>query len=716
MADSAGDTSRKAQPKEDGGAGETVITVVPAYEIDASSELASDQSAALVPATGSGVGAETVASDLDESSEAASESTGLVSSIADGKEFKPFPVLCEKLRPVKEKWTGLPAVAQVAVPVSGLLIVVLIVVLLATSGSGPPLRDALEEQLRDALEEQLGSGCSIEQDGFSFNCTKSLQALADTVDIADPSIRPNIPDTNVSIAVDLRPMCSGPRFCRGSHTCGPPTKLSFAVRELPLGEVLTLDVVAFSNRISPGVNDIIRGVSGHFSYSLRVYAWGRIQRTGPPAGHTADEGDAHSNPDILRVELALIFCVGVYTDRFDEGKGCSPKVHLLDIVYNFRRACDALPEPQHPTECGLNATAVDGQSSCLCDDGFIDEPIGYRRDEYGCFQCPTNMTRCRSCGDHASTVDGECVCDPGFINDPSLARAQQFAWDTWDALDAGRLSHFKGLHRDINADRTYGFVKKSVTGSSFYSDDMLYVNAWSETGYASLRTAKLACRSCGDHGDYTPGAGGAAATCVCHDTGSAKDNYEGAFCEFPPALQVSGAVDSDGDDLEISGFTINGAYDRHESTRCNGKPVYEHSGTFGTSDDGVVIYQPEHYRGHDTMWVIGNGKDAEEGDSTLRCNIDLDSGLDARHARENNFVLCSSTSPATGPDQRDAWRITQRCEWDGGRHCSIDDTDRILLTEEMSFLDTCKATYNAMDNVPSILVAVADESAEGLGF
>lgn len=60
MADSAGDASRKAPLKEERGGAQTVDTVVPAAsELDASSELALDESAALVP--GTGVGGETAA-------------------------------------------------------------------------------------------------------------------------------------------------------------------------------------------------------------------------------------------------------------------------------------------------------------------------------------------------------------------------------------------------------------------------------------------------------------------------------------------------------------------------------------------------------------------------------------------------------------------------------------------------------------------------------
>ena len=220
---------------------------------------------------------------------------------------------------------------------------------------------------------------------------------------------------------------------------------------------------------------------------------------------------------------------------------------------------------QQPVECGLNATAVAGESpqdSCLCDDGFIDEPgqffdgniDGCNRACYAQLyselyslpncdfsnsgikeRCQITTTRCRSCGDHASIVDGKCECDSGFINDLTMARAQQFAWDTWD--------HSPKSVDNITDDRTYGFMTKlQHEGWHDYvpNDDALHgrvpINVWSDTGHAHLRTAKLACRPCGNHGTYTPGADGAAPTCVCHDTGDAANNYEGAFCEFPPRL------------------------------------------------------------------------------------------------------------------------------------------------------------------------------------
>ena len=60
MADSARDASRKVPLEEEGGGAQTVATVVPAAsELDASSELALDETAALVP--GTGVGGETAA-------------------------------------------------------------------------------------------------------------------------------------------------------------------------------------------------------------------------------------------------------------------------------------------------------------------------------------------------------------------------------------------------------------------------------------------------------------------------------------------------------------------------------------------------------------------------------------------------------------------------------------------------------------------------------
>ena len=86
---------------------------------------------------------QTVAPDLEESCEATSESTGLVSSGADSaqsEESKPVSMVCEKMGPLKEKWTGLPTAAQVAVPVAGLLVVVLLVATTTVSGqtaSGP---------------------------------------------------------------------------------------------------------------------------------------------------------------------------------------------------------------------------------------------------------------------------------------------------------------------------------------------------------------------------------------------------------------------------------------------------------------------------------------------------------------------------------------------------------------------------------------------------
>ena len=82
---------------------------------------------------------QTVAPELDDSFEATSESTGLVSSGADGEQSeqsKPISMVCEKMGPLKEKWSGLPTAAKVAVSVAGLLIAVLLMIVATTTASG----------------------------------------------------------------------------------------------------------------------------------------------------------------------------------------------------------------------------------------------------------------------------------------------------------------------------------------------------------------------------------------------------------------------------------------------------------------------------------------------------------------------------------------------------------------------------------------------------
>jgi len=133
---------------------------------------------------------------------------------------------------------------------------------------------------------------------------------------------------------------------------------------------------------------------------------------------------------------------------------------------------------------------------------------------------------------------------------------------------------------------------------------------------------------------------------TCKDTGQVADNYEGAFCDLPPGLAVSGAASRNGAEARINGNVINGMYDRHETTTCNGKPVYEHSGTFGTAGDGVVIYQPS---GHDAIWVLAAGENAEEG--AAKCA-----------ARGALFLLCSASSPAPVSGLSYTWRWVQADE------------------------------------------------------
>ena len=182
------------------------------------------------------------------------------------------------------------------------------------------------------------------------------------------------------------------------------------------------------------------------------------------------------------------------------------------------------------------------------------------------------------CGDHASVTNGACQCDDGFLNDPA---------------NDHRSSH------------------------------------------------ELGCRSCGPHGTFTLTDAGVR-TCVCEDTGAAEDNYEGQFCDLPPGLHVSGAVSHDGTEAQINGNYIDGPYDRHEETKCNGMPVYEHSGTFGTSGDGVVIFQPD---GHDGEWYIASGEAAEEGDPLCE--------------PRGVFMLCSTSSPMPGEGMSYAWKFVQ---------------------------------------------------------
>ena len=154
----------------------------------------------------------------------------------------------------------------------------------------------------------------------------------------------------------------------------------------------------------------------------------------------------------------------------------------------------------------------------------------------------------------------------------------------------------------------------------------------------------LACRTCGPHGTYT--LVGGARMCTCKDTGQVADKYEGVFCDLPPGLAVSGAASRNGTEARINGNVINGIYDRHETTTCNGKPVYEHSGTFGTAGDGVVIYQPS---GHDAIWVLAAGENAEEG--APKCA-----------ARGALFLLCSASSPAPVSGLSYTWRWVQADE------------------------------------------------------
>ena len=92
---------------------------------------------------------QTIAPSLDESCEATSESTGLVrpseSSSEQSEQSKPLLILCKKMGPVKEKWSGLPK-AKVAVPVAGLLIVLSIVYLILTNGGCGDFRDCTTSQ------------------------------------------------------------------------------------------------------------------------------------------------------------------------------------------------------------------------------------------------------------------------------------------------------------------------------------------------------------------------------------------------------------------------------------------------------------------------------------------------------------------------------------------------------------------------------------------
>ena len=133
--------------------------------------------------------------------------------------------------------------------------------------------------------------------------------------------------------------------------------------------------------------------------------------------------------------------------------------------------------------------------------------------------------------------------------------------------------------------------------------------------------------------------------CACKDNGQIADNYEGLFCDLPPGLQVSGAASRDGTKAQMNGNVVDGLYDRHETTTCNGKPVYEHSGTFGTAGAGVVIYQPS---GHDDKWVLAAGENAEEG--APMC------------AARGAFLLCSASSPVPVSGLSYTWRRMQEGE------------------------------------------------------
>jgi hypothetical protein len=261
------------------------------------------------------------------------------------------------------------------------------------------------------------------------------------------------------------------------------------------------------------------------------------------------------------------------------------------------------------------------------------------------------------CGNHATAVSGECRCVDGFINDAEAVRLQQEKRSNPD---------------DFNCtDTGFGYA------------------------YTSLPTALLACRSCGDHGTYVPGD---PPTCVCQDTGDPANNYEGMFCEYPPALRVSGAVDSNGDELEINGYSVNGDYDRHESVRCNGKPVYEHAGTFGTSFDGNVIYQPAD---QPLYWQISSGQDAREYSGSPRCDRNYEGNLKYTTPA---FVLCGTplaTALQIGHNRNGFWRFTE--------------PDPATESYWLGSTTACYREHQRSGEANIIVVAEA-ESQNGIGF
>ena len=69
-------------------------------------------------------------------------------------------------------------------------------------------------------------------------------------------------------------------------------------------------------------------------------------------------------------------------------------------------------------------------------------------------------------------------------------------------------------------------------------------------------------------------------TCMCR----CADDFEGVFCQLPPAYIVSNQTE------------YSGRYERLSTAECNGKPVYQLGG-----EGGVVLFQPTDR----SFWMVG---------------------------------------------------------------------------------------------------------------
>jgi hypothetical protein len=283
------------------------------------------------------------------------------------------------------------------------------------------------------------------------------------------------------------------------------------------------------------------------------------------------------------------------------------------------------------TACGEHGSGGGSTTACECDDGFIGDRCQIHCD---CDRPGADLSMARERG---SCHAGSCGCADNRIGEDC-------------SESCGEHGTGDGLARCTCDDMHYGrLCDKSCTG-----DHANFVEGicTCDAGYLGDSCDQ----TCGAHGHPDqPGATGS--SCSCNSAQEDDTVYVGAYCELAlaPGYEIGGHEVSELDSYIGSDFS--GDYDRHDHKKCNGKPVYEHSGLSGTRGSGNVLFQPN----DKNYWLMASSKRIHDcaGDGScdcddmgkvkLDCSVPFSDSAKCSHISTCGGSACSGTGGGWSP-------------------------------------------------------------------